>query len=165
MFSTKILVGLLGVALAFSPELLYDAYGSRRHALGPHRRWTTSTSPALIMALEQRIVMGIALAWLFARMLAESERANQRAERYADAAEERAWPTPRAVLRVPPRTRDAQPSSTAPSSISAGPSTVTAPRTITSRPKVTSPATVSARRATQRRRAGREAGVEVAQRA
>ena len=45
MASTKILVGLLGVLLAFSPELLYDAYGHRRHALGHDRRSTTSTSP------------------------------------------------------------------------------------------------------------------------
>ena len=35
------------------------------------------------MALEQSIVMGIALAYLFVRMLAESEREDQRAERYA----------------------------------------------------------------------------------
>jgi hypothetical protein len=38
----------------------------------------------LIMALEQSIVMGIALAWLFARMLSESEEEERRAERYAD---------------------------------------------------------------------------------
>ena len=37
----------------------------------------------LIMALEQSIVMGIALAWLFARMLGESEKEEERAERYA----------------------------------------------------------------------------------
>jgi hypothetical protein len=37
----------------------------------------------LFMALEQSIVMGIALAWLFFRMLAESEAEEQRAERYA----------------------------------------------------------------------------------
>ena len=36
-----------------------------------------------IMALEQSIVMGIALAWLFVRALAESESDEQRAERYA----------------------------------------------------------------------------------
>ena len=40
----------------------------------------------LIMALEQSIVMGIALAWLFARMLGESEEEEQRAERYAASA-------------------------------------------------------------------------------
>jgi hypothetical protein len=37
----------------------------------------------LIMAVEQSIVMGIALAWLFVRMLGESEKEEERAERYA----------------------------------------------------------------------------------
>jgi hypothetical protein len=35
------------------------------------------------MATEQSIVMGIALAYLFVRALAESEREEQRAERYS----------------------------------------------------------------------------------
>jgi hypothetical protein len=34
------------------------------------------------MALEQSIVMGVALAYLFFRMLTESEAEDQRAERY-----------------------------------------------------------------------------------
>ena len=38
------------------------------------------------MGLEQSIIMGIALAYLFARMLAESEREAQRRERLEDAA-------------------------------------------------------------------------------
>jgi hypothetical protein len=37
------------------------------------------------MALEQSIVMGIALAYLFARMLSESEAEEQRRERYGAA--------------------------------------------------------------------------------
>jgi hypothetical protein len=36
------------------------------------------------MALEQSIVMGIALTWLFVRMINESEREEQRKERYGD---------------------------------------------------------------------------------
>jgi hypothetical protein len=35
------------------------------------------------MALEQSIVMGIALVWLFVNALTESEAEEQRAERYA----------------------------------------------------------------------------------
>jgi hypothetical protein len=35
------------------------------------------------MALEQSLVMGIAIAAIFVRMLGESERETQRAERYA----------------------------------------------------------------------------------
>jgi hypothetical protein len=38
------------------------------------------------MALEQSVVMGVALAWLFVRMLNESERDAERAERYEVAA-------------------------------------------------------------------------------
>ena len=36
----------------------------------------------LVMALEQSLVMGVALVWLFVQMLTESERAAQRAERF-----------------------------------------------------------------------------------
>jgi cytochrome c oxidase assembly factor CtaG len=81
MASTKILVGFLGILLAFSPDLLfsYDWEGTKwglqaiddQHVAG------------LIMALEQSIVMGVALAYLFFRMLSESEAEDQRAERYA----------------------------------------------------------------------------------
>ena len=71
MFSTKILVGLLGVVLAFSPRapLRRLRSGGTRWGLSP---LDDQHVAGLIMALEQSIVMGIALAWLFARMLAES---------------------------------------------------------------------------------------------
>jgi cytochrome c oxidase assembly factor CtaG len=80
MASTKILVGFLGVLLAFSPDLLYayDWQGSK-WGLSP---LDDQHVAGLVMALEQSIVMGIALAYLFFRMLAESEEADQRAERY-----------------------------------------------------------------------------------
>ncbi len=82
MASTKLLVGFLGIALAFAPTLLYDAYDT------PGRRWgltalTDQNVAGLIMAVEQSIVMGIALAWLFVGMLSESEDEERRAERYA----------------------------------------------------------------------------------
>ena len=78
---TKLLVGLLGIVLAFAPDLLYDAYDE------PGRRWGLTAHDdqqvaGLIMALEQSLVMGIALAWLFARMLSESEEEDRRAERH-----------------------------------------------------------------------------------
>jgi cytochrome c oxidase assembly factor CtaG len=81
MASTKILVGMLGIVLAFAPELIYDAYDH------PGTRWGLTAHDdqqvaGLIMALEQSIVMGIALAWLFARMLSESEEQERRRERY-----------------------------------------------------------------------------------
>ena len=82
MASTKLLVGFLGIVLAFAPDLIYDFY---EH---PAKRWGLTALDdqhvaGLIMALEQSIVMGIALAWLFARMLGEAEEEDQRAERYA----------------------------------------------------------------------------------
>jgi cytochrome c oxidase assembly factor CtaG len=80
MASTKVLVGFLGILLAFSPDLLYsyDWHGAKwgldaiddQHVAG------------LLMALEQSVVMGVALAVLFFRMLTESEAEDQRAERY-----------------------------------------------------------------------------------
>ncbi len=36
----------------------------------------------VLMALEQSLVMGVALAYLFIRMLAESDEADEREERY-----------------------------------------------------------------------------------
>ena len=81
MASTKLLVGILGIVLAFSTTSLY-AYD-----FGGGSRWGLDVLDdlhvaGLIMALEQSIVMGIALAFLFARMLTESEQDEQRKERY-----------------------------------------------------------------------------------
>ena len=81
MASTKILVGFLGVLLAFAPELLYRSYEIQGE------RWGLSALDdqqvaGLVMALEQSLVMGVALAYLFFRMLSESEAEDQRAERY-----------------------------------------------------------------------------------
>ena len=81
MASTKVLVGFLGVLLAFSPDLLYGAYGTTGERWGMDPLDDQHVA-GLIMGLEQSIVMGIGLAWLFARMLAESEAEEQRAERY-----------------------------------------------------------------------------------
>ena len=81
MASTKLLVGFLGILLAFSPEVFYSVYETGG------TRWGMSALDdqhvaGLVMALEQSIIMGIALAYLFVRMLEESEEEDQRAERY-----------------------------------------------------------------------------------
>jgi putative membrane protein len=81
MCSTKVLVGALGMALAFAPSALYPYYV--HHA----RTWGISATDdqamaGLIMALEQSIVMSVALVALFIRALTESERAQQRSERF-----------------------------------------------------------------------------------
>jgi len=81
MASTKLLVGLVGIVLAFAPDLLYDAYDHPGELWGLTAE-TDQQVAGLIMALEQSIVMGIALAWLFVRMLGESEAQDERAERY-----------------------------------------------------------------------------------
>jgi len=84
MAATKVLVGLLGVALTFAPGALYDVYvgGPSPWGLGPE---TDQAVGGAIMALEQSIIMGVALVWLFVRALGESEREEQRAERYGPA--------------------------------------------------------------------------------
>ena len=84
MASTKLLVGFLGILLAFSPEVFYSVYETGG------TRWGMSALDdqhvaGLVMALEQSIIMGIALAYLFIRMLAESEEEERRAERYGAA--------------------------------------------------------------------------------
>jgi cytochrome c oxidase assembly factor CtaG len=81
MLATKLLVGMLGIALTFAPHALYDFYSSQP------RHWGLSATDdqavaGLVMALEQSIVMGIALAYLFIRALGDAEREDQRAERY-----------------------------------------------------------------------------------
>jgi cytochrome c oxidase assembly factor CtaG len=82
MGSTKLLVGVLGVVLTFSPSALYPFYTDQPHYWGMSPS-TDQAVAGMVMALEQSIVMGIAIAWLFARMLGESEREEQRAERFA----------------------------------------------------------------------------------
>lgn len=100
MAPTKVLVGLLGIGLAFAPELLYGGYGTsgERWGLSPLDDLHVA---GLLMALEQSVVMGIALVSLFTRMLAEADREDERAERYEAASPaSRRW-------RGSPRTRSA----------------------------------------------------------
>jgi putative membrane protein len=82
MLSTKMLVGILGIAITFAPDPLYAFYKDQPPIWGLDAGEDQSLAGA-IMALEQTIVMGIALVWLFIRALAESEAEEQRAERYA----------------------------------------------------------------------------------
>jgi putative membrane protein len=83
MGSAKLLVGFLGVLLAFAPDLLYAYdWSGTKWGLSPIDDQRVA---GLVMALEQSIVMGIALAYLFIRMLSESEAEEQRAERYGAA--------------------------------------------------------------------------------
>jgi cytochrome c oxidase assembly factor CtaG len=81
MLATKAFVGLLGILLAFSPNALYDFY-ERQPGYWGLSPGTDQAVGGLVMALEQSIVMGIALVFLFVRALGESEREEQRAERF-----------------------------------------------------------------------------------
>lgn len=82
MVVTKILVGLVGIMLTFAPEALYDFYVRQPEVWGLTPQEDQALAGA-IMAIEQSVVMGIALAWLFVRALGESEREEQRRERFA----------------------------------------------------------------------------------
>jgi putative membrane protein len=81
MLSTKVTVGFLGIALTFAPSALFAYYERQPHWWGLTPAGDQALAGA-VMALEQAIVMGIALAVLFTRLLAQSEREEQRAERY-----------------------------------------------------------------------------------
>lgn len=83
MVSTKITVGLLGVVLTFSPEPMYAFYERRMQAWGLTPLGDQSLAGA-IMGLEQSVVMGVALAFLFVRALSESERQSMRDDAEAD---------------------------------------------------------------------------------
>ncbi len=81
MVVTKLLVGILGIVLAFAPATIYPFYAHKPSywGLSPH---FDQSMAGLVMALEQSIVMGTALVYLFVRMLNESEREAERAERF-----------------------------------------------------------------------------------
>jgi cytochrome c oxidase assembly factor CtaG len=84
MAATKVGVGLLGIVITFAPHAIYPFYEHHGTVWGmdPH---TDQQVAGALMAVEQSIVMGTALAWLFIRMLGESQRSDERAERYGAA--------------------------------------------------------------------------------
>lgn len=81
MAATKVLVGALGMALAFAPSALYPFYAHQGRVWGISAIDDQAIA-GLVMAVEQSVVMGVALVTLFVRALAESEREQQRRERY-----------------------------------------------------------------------------------
>jgi putative membrane protein len=81
MGSTKLFVGALGMGLAFAPSALYPYYEHLPRVWGLSAHDDQSIA-GIVMAVEQSLVMGIALVVLFVRALAESEREQQRRERF-----------------------------------------------------------------------------------
>ena len=84
MGATKLFVGALGMGLAFAPRALYPYYIHHARVWGISAHDDQSIA-GLIMAVEQSLVMGVALVLLFVRALSESEREQQRRERYETA--------------------------------------------------------------------------------
>jgi cytochrome c oxidase assembly factor CtaG len=86
MAATKLCLGVLGIVLVFAPHALYGFYSHRSGywGLGAH---TDQELAGGVMALEQSLVMGIALTVIFMRMLRDSEREARRAERLLDSQE------------------------------------------------------------------------------
>ncbi len=84
MGSTKLFVGALGMGLAFAPSALYPYYVHHARVWGISAHDDQAIA-GLVMAVEQSLVMGIALVVLFVRALSESEREQQRRERYEPA--------------------------------------------------------------------------------
>jgi len=83
MASSKLFVGALGMAIAFAPSALYPAYAHTGPIWGLSQLDDQGVA-GLIMAVEQSLVMGVAIVVLFIGMLAESEREQQRRERYEE---------------------------------------------------------------------------------
>lgn len=84
MASAKLLAGVVPLVPAFSQTLLYEAYAGVAPVWGLVRLEDQRIA-GLLMGLEQSIVMGVALAFLFVRALNDSERRELRAERLRDA--------------------------------------------------------------------------------
>ena len=86
MAATKLAVGILGLVLVFAPHALYPFYADKPGfwGLSPHSDQELAGG---LMALEQSLVMGVALAVIFIGVLRDSERDARRADRLLDAQE------------------------------------------------------------------------------
>jgi cytochrome c oxidase assembly factor CtaG len=84
LIATKLVIGLLGIVITFSPDVLYDHYRQVPRMWGLTALDDQSIA-GLIMAIEDSILMIIALFAVFTRMLTEAEQEDQRAERYGAA--------------------------------------------------------------------------------
>ena len=80
MAGTKIGVGLIGIVITFAPDTLYETYAVQGGIWGMSPGTDQQVAGAL-MSVEQSLIMGAALAWLFVRMLGESQRGDERDER------------------------------------------------------------------------------------
>jgi putative membrane protein len=79
--TAKLLMGALGLVLAFSPDAIYETYEDAPRAWGLSAVADLNVG-GLTMMLEQSIVLVIFFAILFGRMLESSEQAERRRERF-----------------------------------------------------------------------------------
>ena len=82
MSVTKFFVGMLGIILIFAPHSLYPWYQDHQEYWGLTAR-TDQSLAGVVMTLEQSVIMGITLAYLFMRMLGSDDRTlhDERGER------------------------------------------------------------------------------------
>lgn len=83
MATTKVLVGILGIALTFMPRAIYDVYVEQDQPWGL-TALEDQRIGGVLMATEQSIIMGVALVWLFVTAIDRSEREQRRKERFGD---------------------------------------------------------------------------------
>ncbi len=81
MAVTKLAVGVLGIILAFTPHCIYPWYEDHVRYWGMSARVDQNLA-GVLMALEQSVIMGIALVFIVNRMFNDSEKTQQRKERY-----------------------------------------------------------------------------------
>jgi putative membrane protein len=79
--AAKLLLGALGVLLAFSPDALYETYEDAPRTWGLTAVEDLNVG-GLLMMLEQSIVLVVFFAIVFTRMLQQSEEAERRRERF-----------------------------------------------------------------------------------
>lgn len=82
MATTKVLVGLLGLALTFLPRSIYEVYQQQPNRWGMPAAEDQSIA-GVLMATEQSIVMGVALVWLVVQAIDRSEKEQLRTEAHA----------------------------------------------------------------------------------
>ena len=83
--ATKLLVGALGMAITFSPDLLYHWYAHAGVIWGMSPLNAQQAGGAL-MTVEQETILGVVLITLFVKALGEEDRRQARAERYGETA-------------------------------------------------------------------------------
>jgi putative membrane protein len=84
LVATKFLTGALAAFITFWPEVLYSAYDRQPDWWGLTGAEDQSLAGGLMM-FQESLLLSIAFAWLFVRMLSESEEQDRRAERLEDA--------------------------------------------------------------------------------